>query len=188
MGMAATPQQVTTLEEFFALPEDNSHRHELLDGVYIVSPPPSYRHQLAVMELFRRLQPAVASRPDLLLFPVLGDIVLGPRSVVQPDLFLISKPPSSGVHWRDMAMPLLAIEVLSPGSAARDRGIKRHLYQHAGVLEYWIVDLDSRVVERWRPDDSRPEVLREVLTWVVPGSSTPFDLGLTEFFAEALDE
>ena len=81
MGMAATPQQVTTLEEFFALPEDNSHRHELLDGVYIVSPPPSYRHQLAVMELFRRLQPAVASRPDLLLFPVLGDIVLGPRSV-----------------------------------------------------------------------------------------------------------
>jgi hypothetical protein len=64
MGMAATPQQVTTLEEFFSLPEDNSHRHELLDGVYIVSPPPSYRHQLAVMELFRRLQPAVASRPD----------------------------------------------------------------------------------------------------------------------------
>ena len=86
-----------------------------------------------------------------------------------------------------MATPLLAIEVLSPGSAARDRGIKRHLYQHAGVLEYWIVDLDSRVVERWRPDDSRPEILREVLTWVVPGSSTPFDLGLTEFFA-ALDE
>ena len=46
---------------------------------------------------------------------------------------------------------------------------------------------DSRVVERWRPDDSRPEILREVLTWVVPGSSTPFDLSLTEFFAEALD-
>jgi hypothetical protein len=44
------------------------------------------------------------------------------------------------------------------------------------------------VVERWRHDESRPEILREVLTWVVPGSNTPFDIGLTEFFAEALDE
>jgi hypothetical protein len=48
MGMAAIPPQVTTLDEFFALPED------------------SYRHQLAVLELFRRLQPALASRPELL--------------------------------------------------------------------------------------------------------------------------
>ena len=65
MGMSATPDQVTTLEAFFALPEDNSNRHELLDGVYLVSPPPSYRHQVAVMELFRQLQPALAGRPDL---------------------------------------------------------------------------------------------------------------------------
>jgi Uma2 family endonuclease len=188
MGMAATPAQVTTLEEFFALPEDNSHRHELLDGVYLVSQPPSYRHQVAVMELFRRLQPALADRPDLILFPVLGDIVLGPRSVVQPDLFIVPRPASAEVHWRDMAVPLLAIEVLSPGSAARDRGIKRQLYQHAAVPEYWIVDLDSRLVERWRPGDSRPEILREVLTWVVPGSHMPFELGLAEFFANLLGD
>ncbi len=122
MGMAATPDQVTTLEEFFALPEDKSHRHELLDGVYLVSPPPSVRHQLAVMALFRQLQPAIVSRPDLILFPVLGDIVLGPRSVVQPDLFVVPTPMSADVHWRDVGLPLLAVEVLSPGSAARDRG------------------------------------------------------------------
>src|ERR687898_520691 len=73
MGM---PASVSTLDQYFALPEDNSRRHELLDGVYLVSPPPSFRHQYAVMELFHRLLPAIAERPDLVLFPVLGDIVL----------------------------------------------------------------------------------------------------------------
>jgi Uma2 family endonuclease len=188
MGMAATPDQVTTLEEFFALPEDASLRHELLDGAYLVSPPPSYRHQVAVMALFRQLQPALADRPDLVLFPVLGDIVLGPRTVVQPDLFVVPRPGSAEVPWRDIGLPLLAIEVLSPGSAARDRGIKRHLYQRAGVPEYWIVDLDSRVVERWRPDDARPEILREVLTWEVPGSGVPVEVSLAEVFAPATEE
>jgi hypothetical protein len=33
------------------------------------------------------------------------------------------------------------------------------------VPEYWIVDLDSRLVERWRPDDGRPEIIADVLEW-----------------------
>jgi Uma2 family endonuclease len=187
MGMAAIPPPVTTLEEFFALPEDNTRRHELLDGVYVVTPCPTFRHQQAVMALWRRLMPALAERSDLLLFPVLGDIVLGPRTVVQPDLFVIPKPASVDVHWRDVARPLLAVEVLSPGTAGRDRGIKRRLYQQAEVPEYWIVDLDSRLVERWRPEDDRPEILSETLTWQPPDSTAPFELGLAAFFAEVLD-
>jgi Uma2 family endonuclease len=187
MGMPAVPHSVTTLEEFFALPEDNSRRHELLDGVYVVSPPPSFRHQDAVMELFQRLLPAIADRPDLVLFPVLGDIVLGPRSVAQPDLFVIPRPPSQGTAWRDMARPLLVVEILSPSTAGRDRLIKRRLYQEAGIPEYWIVDLDSGLVERWRPGDERPEILDETLTWQLSDSAAPFELDLAAFFAEILD-
>jgi Uma2 family endonuclease len=184
MGMPAVPQSVTTLDEFFAVPEDKSRRHELLDGVYVVSPPPSFRHQRAVMALYHRLAPAITDYPDLLLFPVLGDIVVGERSVVEPDLFLIPKPPSLDTHWRDMARPLLVIEILSRSTAARDRLIKRRLYQQAGIPEYWIVDLDARLVERWRPDDERPEILSETLTWQPPGSSPQFELDLAGFFAE----
>jgi Uma2 family endonuclease len=187
MGMAAIPPTVTTLDEFFALPEDNSRRHELLDGVYVVTPCPTFRHQQAVMALWHQLTPALAGHPDLLLFPVLGDIVLGPRTVVQPDLFLIPKPVSADVRWRDVARPLLAVEVLSPGTAGRDRGIKRRLYQQAGVPEYWIVDLDSRLVERWRPGDERPEILSETLTWQLTETGAPFELDLAAFFAEVLD-
>lgn len=188
MGMPAVPSSITTLDEFFALPEDNSRRHELLDGVYVVSPNPTLRHQHAVMVLYHRLLPAFASNPQLLLYPVGGDIVLGARTVVEPDLFVIPRPPSLDVHWRDLALPLLVIEVLSPGTARRDRGIKRRSYQQAGVPEYWIVDLDARLVERWCPDDERPEILTETLKWQVSESSQPFELDLTAFFTEVLSQ
>ncbi len=187
MGMPATPHQVTTLDEFFALPEDNTQRHELLDGMYVVSPPPSYRHQRAVLALYDRLKPVVEQHPDLVVFPLLGDIVLSPRSVVQPDLFVIPRPASSDVPWRDVALPLLAVEVLSGSTAARDRGIKRQLYQQAGVPEYWILDLDSRLVERWRPQDERPEILTETLAWHPPGLEAAFKIDLSEFFTDVLD-
>ena len=71
--------------------------------------------------------------------------------------------------------PLLAVEVLSPSTARADRTVKRRLYQRAGVPEYWIVDLEARLVERWRPADERPEVLTDTLTWrpVSPAPSAP---------------
>ena len=40
---------------------------------------------------------------------------------------------------------------------------KRPKYQEARIPEYWIVDPDSRLIERWRPDDDRPEVITETL-------------------------
>jgi len=75
------------------------------------------------MGLYELLEPGLENRADFLLLPVLGDIVVGPRSVVQPDLFVVPKPASADVRWRDVALRLLVVEVLSPGTAARDRGI-----------------------------------------------------------------
>jgi Uma2 family endonuclease len=185
--MPATPHEITTLEEFFGLPEDPVRRHELLDGAYFVGPEASLRHQRAAFALGRLLLPSLAERPDLELFAHPGDIVLGDRTVVEPDLFVIPRPASAEVHWRDVGRPVLIIEILSSSTAARDRGIKRRLYQQSGIPEYWIVDLDSRLIERWRPDDERPEILRDSLVWLPPWSSQGFQLDLPAFFAEVLD-
>lgn len=67
-----------------------------------------------------------------------------------------------------MGVPLIAIEVRSEATAARDRGAKRRRYQRAGVAEYWIEDLDARLIERWRPEDTRPEIADESLEWLLP--------------------
>ncbi len=90
------------------------------------------------------------------------------------------------LHWREVARPILAVEILSPGTAGRDCGVERRLYQQAEVPEYWIVDLDSRLVERWRPGDELPEILSETLTWQPAESGATLDLDLAAFFSEAL--
>src|SRR5690348_11670981 len=82
---------------------------------------------------------------------------------------------------------LLAAEILSPSSGRFDRVIKREPYQrHAG--EYWIVDLDSRVVERWRPNDERPQIVPRGLVWHPAGAAEPFRLDLPWYFAEIFGE
>jgi hypothetical protein len=49
------------------------------------------------------------------------------------------------------------------------------------------VDLDSRLVERWTPEDDRPEILRERLVWRVSHSSELSEIDLAGFFAEVVD-
>ncbi len=45
------------------------------------------------------------------------------------------------------AIPILAVEVLSPSTAARDREQKTAIYLRAGVREVWLVDPDSHAIE-----------------------------------------
>ena len=47
------------------------------------------------------------------------------------------------------------MEVLSPGTARRDRGEKLRLYAESGVREYWIVDLAERQIEFLINEDGR---------------------------------
>lgn len=77
--------------------------------------------------------------------------------------------------------------MLSPATARYDRQLKRRRYQHARVPEYWIVDLDARLIERWRPDDDRPEVLGERLEWQPAAGREPLVLSLPQLFAAILD-
>ena len=78
------------------------------------------------------------------------------------------------------------METLSASSARHDRVIKRPRYQRNRVPEYWIIDDRSQTIERWRPDDARPELLAEQLVWHPDGTSDPFGLDLRAFFAEVL--
>lgn len=187
MGMAAAYPPVTTIEDLLALPADGL-RHELLDGVHVVTPAPRYLHQRALGELEALLRRTLAGRNDLEILRSPADIVLGPKSLVQPDLFVIRR--ATGVRiqrWADVGVPLIAVEVLSETTASRDRGTKRRVYQRAGVSEYWIVDLESRIVERWRPGDERPEVIDAVLRWALP-SGAAGEVDAIRFFAKVWED
>jgi Uma2 family endonuclease len=89
--------------------------------------------------------------------------------------------------WRDISSLLVAIEVLSPSTARADRQCKRQIYQSEGVPEYWIVDSDARVVERWRPEDERPEIIADVLEWHPRPDVEALSIQLETLFSDLLD-
>jgi Uma2 family endonuclease len=182
MSMPAM-RPVSTIEELWDLPEDGQ-RHELLDGVHVVTPSPTYGHQRVVSRLLAALFRATEDRPDLQVLTSPADLRLGPHTAVQPDLFVCrvdqASPPRS---WPDLGTPILAIEILSPATASRDRGTKRRTYQQAGVSEYWVVDPDARLIERWTPSDARPEIVDEALEWRVD-EVVLLELRLTLVFGE----
>ena len=164
MGMAAW-DSISTIEQLLALPEDGL-RHELLDGEHVVTPAPNRRHQRAVVAFVDALQESLRGSSEVEVLTAPADIHLGPKTLVQPDVFVVASPAGAAITaWRDVPVPFLAIEILSPSTAARDRGRKRRLYLEAGVEGYWIVDLDGEVVERWRQADARPEIIGETLSW-----------------------
>jgi len=185
MAMPASPAPITTIEELLALPKD-SLRHELLDGLHVVTPAPEYPHQALLGAFAFAIRRQLEGNPTFALLSSPADIILGPHTLVQPDLFVIRKSPQQTIkRWRDVGVPVLAIEFLSAGTAARDRGAKRRIYQRAGVAEYWIVDLDARLVERWRPEDVRPEILSGELAWKAPDAAR-ITLDLPRLFESVL--
>ena len=115
-----------------------------------------------------------------------GDVELDARSLVQPDVYVL--PLSDGRRPRDSdpeLTPLLVIEVLSPSTARHDRVVKRPRYQRAGV-ECWLVDMDSRMVERWTPESARPEIMVDALAWQAPDALAEFSLDVGVLFDEVL--
>ncbi len=187
MDMATKQASVATIEALLALPEDGL-RHELLDGEHVVTPAPVLPHQGILRDLYDALRDGLEGQDELVPFWSPADVILGPKTLVQPDLFVVRKPAGRRLRkWSEVGVPALAIEILSPGTAARDRGTKRRIYQRAGVAEYWIVDLDARLVERWRPEDERPEIVGDVLRWE-PAVDVAVTVDLVSLFTRVLGE
>ena len=80
----------------------------------------------------------------------------------------------------------LAVEVISPSSVRIDRVEKRELYLEAPVAEYWVVDVDARMIERWFKDRETPTVARDELTWHPAGAANGLRIDLSAFFAAVI--
>lgn len=183
MGMPATAGW--TVEELWKIPDDGLRR-EIIDGELFVSPSPVWSHQYIADELAHALRDYLRRQRVGRALTAPADVVFGPRTLVQPDILVV--PLVGGRSPRDYheaGQLLVAVEVLSPGTARRDRGAKRLLYQRENVTEYWIVDGDAQLLERWRPGDERPEVVTRRLEWHPADASEPFVLDVQKLFAAA---
>jgi Uma2 family endonuclease len=140
--MTLVPRQgrLLTLDEFVALPEDNSQRYELEEGILVVSPRPVPPHQRVGNRLTHKLNEQMPS--DWEAFTELEVVVIDrePATVRVPDVVVI---PPDWVHAQvPAAKVLIAVEVISPGSRRKDTLVKPMEYAEAGIPHYWVIDLE----------------------------------------------
>jgi Uma2 family endonuclease len=133
--------QKLTLAEFDALPDDGERR-ELLDGEVLMTPSPRAIHQRAAGHLHVLLLPACPE--DLEVFFAPFDYRPDQRTSLQPDLLVCR---CDDVEIDKVRRPLLlAVEILSPSTRAKDLLKKRRLYEAAGVGSYWIFEPEDAVL------------------------------------------
>lgn len=193
MGMPALkpealPQRRWTAAQVRELQDESLGfpRYELIGGELVVTPSPGHPHQLAAAEILFIVMQYIDNQQIGVALASPSDIELKPETIVQPDVYVVpTEDPPEGAEprtWQDFKELLLAIEIISPSSVRNDRIVKRDFYLEAGVPEYWIVDLDSRMIERWAPDRQTPEVCRTSLAWHPEGARSPLTIDLTQLF------
>lgn len=154
-------------------------RYELIDGELLVTPSPGSPHQVTVAELYRLLYPYVEEQGLGLVFFAPADVELRKDAGTQPDLYVLPYEPGRGPGSTKL---LLVAEVISPGSVRTDRITKRDFYLDSGVAEYWIVDSDVSIVERWTALADTPRIERATMVWQPTGASRPLAIELPALF------
>jgi Uma2 family endonuclease len=140
------PDHLLSLEEFEQLPEDNSRRYELQEGVLHVTPKAASLHQRVVGALISSSNPQLSDEWEAVPDVEVVLVQVWPPTLRVPDVgvassALIDQNPNR-LNAKDI---LLTIEVISPGSRRTDTIFKAHEYAKAGIPFYWVVDLSDHV-------------------------------------------
>ncbi len=151
--------RVWTYKDYLCIPEDG-YRYEVVWGELIMPPAPVPAHQRVVLRLATLLLEHVATNDLGAVYVAPLDVVLSEHNVLQPDILFIRKDRLNIVTETHVAgSPDLVIEVLSPGTAAADRGRRMDAYAAFGVPHCWLVDPRSHTFEVYELRGERYELV-----------------------------
>ncbi len=138
---------------------------QLVGGMLVKEASPNYGHVRVESRILAMLS-TLLSRDRVL--PAPADVAIDEYNVFQPDVVVVREIPSDDAH--DVGIPLLVVEVVSPSTARRDRGVKRRRLLAAGVEEVWIVDREAGTVEVYDASGCRVATGEEAIaSHAVPG-------------------
>jgi Uma2 family endonuclease len=136
-----------TYEDYCALPDDGL-RYEIIEGFLFSEPSPRRAHQQVAANLLMILRAHVREHGLGEVYIAPFDVILDRRTVVVPDLVFVAQARADVVTERAVeGTPNLIVEILSPGTARRDRVAKLNAYARRGVPHYWLVDPQARTLE-----------------------------------------
>ena len=141
-----------TVDDFVRLSEagafDDYAKVELIEGTIVAMNAQYSRHARAQRQLFLELHAACVALPGLEAFFELS-VRIVPRSMPRPDLSVVRDVGANAPA--EPVQVALAVEIADT-TARYDLGRKARLYARAGVTEYWVIDLEGRVLHQmWSP-------------------------------------
>ena len=129
---------------------DRYAKTELIDGTIIVVNAQYSDHFTVKNLLYRRIADACDALGRGLEAWSEGSIGIPPRNVPEPDIFVTRERPVKGLVRLETVA--LVIEVATT-SLRLDLGDKLKLYATAGIPEYWVADVNGRVIHQmWAPE------------------------------------
>ncbi|MFB6989484.1 Uma2 family endonuclease [Streptomyces sp. NPDC056178] len=132
------PQDGYTVDDLFTLPDLPPHT-ELLDGSLVFLSPQRRFHAKMIDLLMNGLRTTI---PGGLKAEREMTVVLDRRNGPEPDISVVRSDAVTDLEQTrfEAADVLLAVEVVSPDSEARDRDAKPQKYAAAGIPNFWLVD------------------------------------------------
>jgi Uma2 family endonuclease len=123
---------------------------EFIDGEVILHSPAKNQHLIATGCIFQAMNLFVIAH-RLGTVKTEKCLCVFPRNDYEPDVvfFGIEKSARLQLDTLQFPVPDLVVEVLSDSTEAKDRGAKFIDYAAQGVVEYWIVDAEQRVLEQY---------------------------------------
>jgi Uma2 family endonuclease len=133
-------------QDYLLLPE-NKH-FEILAGDLRAVPAPSTRRQTVSLNLVLALVRHVKEHNIGRVFHAPRGVILSQEDIVHPDIIFVRHERKSIIgEFEIQGPPDLAVEIFSRDARENDFKAKRKIYTRHGVLEYWIVDLETESVE-----------------------------------------
>jgi Uma2 family endonuclease len=123
---------------------------EFINGAIVIHSPVRSKHNNAGLLLVGLLNSFVY-KYDLGYVGYEKIMVCLARNDYEPDICFFDKSKSVDFTPEQTLFPApdFVVEILSPTTEARDRGIKFIDYADSGVREYWIIDADLEIVEQY---------------------------------------
>ncbi len=158
MGQAAE-KTVLTAEEFIAWESGQRERHEFVNGEVFAMAGAEDRHVTVALNIAFALREHLRGTPCRTFMSDMKLQVAAANSYFYPDV-MVTCNPTDAASPLSKAEPVLLVEVLSPSTAAYDRGEKFvHYRRIASLQEYVLVDIDTRRTDVFRKRDDGMWVL-----------------------------
>lgn len=145
----ALPAKRYRLADLSTFPTEDGYRYEIVDGELIVTPAPARRHAALAVRLTILLSHALdRQQPEWCLITqpfVLETETETTTHHCEPDLGIFDQPLETFVSDEDL-LPVIVVEIVSPGNPENDYVRKVNAYADIGIPEYWIVDSRHRTI------------------------------------------